>query len=80
MTKRLILLVSELTGKIIRFGSGIRYHKDITKKLLSVNNIASDTTNYHPNESNTDFTPYWAHKDNLDFDLDSDRIQDPHTL
>ena len=56
MTKRLTLLKSKLTSKIIRFSYGRIYDKKITDCSLSVNKIASDTTNYKPYYSNMDFS------------------------
>ena len=48
MTKKLILLKSEITGKIIRYRSGMEYYREITNRSFSVNKIALDTTNYQP--------------------------------
>ena len=58
MTRKMSLLVSNLTIKIIRFGSAVKYDKEILNHSILVNKVASDTTNYRPFLSNTDFTQY----------------------
>ena len=67
--------MSQLTSKIIRFSSGVKYDKEITNHSISVNKIASDTTNYGPYDSNIDFTMFWAHEDGL-VEQDSDTNSD----
>ena len=69
------ILVSELIGKIIRFGSAVKYDKDIINHSIVVNKVASDTTNNHPFLSNMDFKHYWVHEDS-----DTDRIEEINTL
>ena len=80
MTRKMSLLVSELTGKIIRFVSAVKYGKEIINHSIVVNKVASDTANYFPSSSNTDFTQYWVHEDDLESDLDSDRIDEVNTI
>ena len=74
------LLVSNLTGKMIRFGSAVKYGKEIINHSIVVNKVASDIANYRPLSSNTDFTQYWVHEDNLELDSETDRIEEVNIL
>ena len=80
MTRKISLLVSELTGKIIRFCSAVKYDKEIINHSIVVNKVASDTTKYCPFLSNMDFTQYWVHDDDMESDLNTERIEEVNTL
>ena len=80
MTRKMSLLVSELTGKIIRFGSTVKYDQEIIKNSIVVSKAASDIANYNPFSSNKDFTHYWVNDEDLDLDSDTDRNEEVNIL